>query len=236
MQVEKVAGKTIRQSFSALESERSDKIGFRNTTNKTIIMLLINSERISPDETIPCAFFGYSLFVSATCLDTVSGIPELEIIVSKPKTAVAIEKSPIICAPNSRDRYILKTKEIVLVNTEKIITNIAVLRILFFIQFLLATIFSYRYARKNIYITMIIRLKKGETLEYIAKISALDVQKIIEQNGFTPSCGQYFYLDRQNKYIVGASDNVFVISKKTKLTVKEITDRVNVCKGKVFYY
>lgn len=83
---------------------------------------------------------------------------------------------------------------------------------------------------------MIVRLQKGETLEYIAKISALDVQKIIEQNGFTPSSGQYFYLDRQNKYIVGAFDNVFVISKKTKLTVKEITDRVNVCKGKVFYY
>lgn len=85
---------------------------------------------------MPYACFGEeSLFVSATCRDTVKGMPELEIIVSNPKTAVAIEKSPIICAPNSRDRYILKTNEIVLVNTENIITNNALFLILFFIDY-----------------------------------------------------------------------------------------------------
>lgn len=83
---------------------------------------------------------------------------------------------------------------------------------------------------------MIIRLRKGEKLEYIAKISALSVEKIVEQNGFNPKVGQYFYLDRQNKYVVGASDSVFIIAKKTGLTIKEITDRIVVCKGKIFYY
>lgn len=83
---------------------------------------------------------------------------------------------------------------------------------------------------------MIIKLKMGETLAYIAKISALSVEKIVEQNGYTPKSGQYFYLDRKNKYIVKENENALTISKKTGLSPKEITDRVTVCGGKIFYY
>lgn len=86
------------------------------------------------------------------------------------------------------------------------------------------------------YYYMILKLSEGETLEYIAKISALSVEKIIELNGYRPKENMYFFINRENEYIVKENDTILSISRKTKLSINEINSRGRIIAGKKFYY
>lgn len=83
---------------------------------------------------------------------------------------------------------------------------------------------------------MIIKLKNGESIEYIAKISGMTVDEIVKLNGYLPQTGQYFYIDRKNKYVITAIDTLFSVSHKTHLTYNEIINRTTITPGKVIYY
>lgn len=83
---------------------------------------------------------------------------------------------------------------------------------------------------------MIIKLKYGEKIEYIAKISGMTVKEIGRLNGYIPISGQYFYINRSNRYVITAYDTIFSVSHKTHLTYDEILKRTIINQGKVFYY
>gem|GEM_PF-4291823 len=86
---------------------------------------------------------------------------------------------------------------------------------------------------------MIIRLKKGESIEYKAKQCGKSVQEIEELNGFLPKENDWFYVSNvDNIYVVNVFDDPFSASKKTGLKVEEILKRVDGVfeAGKEFYY
>lgn len=83
---------------------------------------------------------------------------------------------------------------------------------------------------------MILKLKEGESLEYLCKISGLTPKEVEMENGFMPKSGQYFYLPRENEYIIKESDTLFTLQKKTKLPIEEIIRRVKIEIGKKLYY
>ncbi len=83
---------------------------------------------------------------------------------------------------------------------------------------------------------MIIKLKYGESLNHIAKISGMTIDEIVHINGYLPQSGQYFYIDRKNKYVISAVDTLFSVSHKTHLSYEEILNRTTITAGKIIYY
>ncbi len=83
---------------------------------------------------------------------------------------------------------------------------------------------------------MILKLKEGETIEYICKISGITVKELEKLNGYLPKVEQYFYIPRKNKYVIKETDSLLTIQRKTKLTFEEILKRVPIEIGKIFYY
>lgn len=83
---------------------------------------------------------------------------------------------------------------------------------------------------------MILKLKDGESIEFLCKISGTSVDEIKRVNGFLPKSGQYFFIPRNSKYIIKEGDNLLTIQRKTKLSAEEILKRVNIEIGKIFYY
>lgn len=83
---------------------------------------------------------------------------------------------------------------------------------------------------------MIIKLKDGESLNHIAKISGMTVDEIVGINGYLPQSGQYFYIDRKNKYVISLNDTLFTVSHKTHLSFDEILNRTTITPDKVIYY
>lgn len=57
-----------------------------------------------------------------------------------------------------------------------------------------------------------------------------------KENGFMPSAEHYFYLPKENVYVIKENDNLLSISRKTKLSYEEILKRVPIEAGKIFYY
>lgn len=83
---------------------------------------------------------------------------------------------------------------------------------------------------------MILKLKEGESVEYVCKISGITVSDLEKLNGYLPKANQYFYIPKENKYIIKVNDNLLSIQRKTKLSIEDITRRVSIEVGKVFYY
>ncbi|MBQ7653185.1 MAG: LysM peptidoglycan-binding domain-containing protein [Clostridia bacterium] len=85
---------------------------------------------------------------------------------------------------------------------------------------------------------MIVKLKKGETLAYIAKSAGLSEKEIEDYNGFEPSENEYFVLPNiKRKYVVKAYESPLSVSRKTGLSVEKINERCGVfTAGKTFYY
>lgn len=83
---------------------------------------------------------------------------------------------------------------------------------------------------------MILKLKDGESIEFISKISGTSVDEIKRINGYLPKSGQYFFIPRNNIFIIKECDNLLTIQRKTKLSAEAILKRVNIEIGKIFYF
>lgn len=70
----------------------------------------------------------------------------------------------------------------------------------------------------------------------MCKIAGITKSTLEKENGFLPKEGQYFYLPLENVFTIKENDNLFSISKKTKLSCEEILKRVPIEAGKIFYY
>lgn len=83
---------------------------------------------------------------------------------------------------------------------------------------------------------MILKLREGESIEYVCKVAGIEPAVLEKENGFIPKAGQYFYIPKENVFVIKENDNLFSISKKTKLSYDEILKRIPIEVGKIFYY